>query len=643
MGNHMLLLLFLINSCLAFYLPAIAPVNYCAVPTDTCKNTILPVLVNRLDSTESAIPYDYTKFDFCPIDKSKAPPSENLGQVLFGDRYHVSEYQIQWKKSETCKKLCDRTYKQDNKDDLSKLEAIKKIIAQDYQQHWVVDNMPVAWCTQNTNSNQKDICTTSFPVGCFIDKNGQTLSRCDPPHVSGKEYYYLLNHVEITIEYKNMNDGSGRVVAVKIKPTSHASSGEGESCSNSQALALEFDSSGSLTVPYTYSVSWVENNKVEWASRWDYLLNSSNQVNVQWYSILNSIVIVLFLSGMVAMILLRTLHRDIARYNQLDPEDPQEEFGWKLVHGDVFRPPRKGMMLSVLIGSGAQVFMMISVTLVVSCLGFLYPGNRGFLLSMGVVMYVCFGSPAGYFAARIYKSFGGEKWKSNVLLTAFFVPAIVFSVFFILNLVLWGEGSSSAVPFGTLCGVLALWICVSVPLTFVGAFFGFRKEAITYPTQTNQIPRHIPEQSFYTKRVPGILMGGVLPVGSVFIQLYFIFNSIWAHQIYYMFWFLFIVFLILVITCAETTILLCYFHLCSEDYHWWWRAYLSSGSTALYFFLYSIYFYAERLQMEGAASLFIFFGYTFIMAIYFFLLTGFVGFMSCFFFINKIYSVVKTD
>ena len=32
---------------------------------------------------------------------------------------------------------------------------------------------------------------------------------------------------------------------------------------------------------------------------------------------MNSVVIVLFLSGMVGMILLRTLHRDIARYNQL--------------------------------------------------------------------------------------------------------------------------------------------------------------------------------------------------------------------------------------------------------------------------------------------------------------------------------------
>lgn len=44
-----------------------------------------------------------------------------------------------------------------------------------------------------------------------------------------------------------------------------------------------------------------------------------------------------------------------------------------------------------------------------------------------------------------------------------------------MNLVLWGEGSSGAVPFSTLVALLALWFCVSVPLTFVGAYFGFRK------------------------------------------------------------------------------------------------------------------------------------------------------------------------
>ena len=83
-------------------------------------------------------------------------------------------------------------------------------------------------------------------------------------------------------------------------------------------------------------------NEVKWSSRWDYILDSMPHTNIQWFSILNSLVIVLFLSGMVAMILLRTLHKDIARYNQIDSgEDAQEEFGWKLVHGDVFRPPRK--------------------------------------------------------------------------------------------------------------------------------------------------------------------------------------------------------------------------------------------------------------------------------------------------------------
>jgi len=44
-----------------------------------------------------------------------------------------------------------------------------------------------------------------------------------------------------------------------------------------------------------------------------------------------------------------------------------------------------------------------------------------------------------------------------------------------MNLVLWGESSSGAVPFSTLIALLALWFGVSVPLTFVGAYFGFRK------------------------------------------------------------------------------------------------------------------------------------------------------------------------
>lgn len=125
-----------------------------------------------------------------------------------------------------------------------------------------------------------------------------------------------------------------------------------------------------------------KNNSIRWVSRWDYILDSMPHTNIQWFSIMNSLVIVLFLSGMVAMIMLRTLHKDIARYNQLEnavyepvepllngvemnifQEEAQEEFGWKLVHGDIFRPPRKGMLLSVLLGNGVQIFFMTLITL----------------------------------------------------------------------------------------------------------------------------------------------------------------------------------------------------------------------------------------------------------------------------------------
>lgn len=59
-------------------------------------------------------------------------------------------------------------------------------------------------------------------------------------------------------------------------------------------------------------------------------------------------------------------------------------------------------------------------------------------------------------------------------------------------------------------------------------------------------------------------IGGLLPFSCIFIQLFFIFNSIWGAQFYYMFGFLFLVFIMLVITISETSILMCYFQLCGE-------------------------------------------------------------------------------
>ena len=92
--------------------------------------------------------------------------------------------------------------------------------------------------------------------------------------------------------------------------------------------------------------------------------------------------IVLFLSGMIAMIMMRTLYKDIANYNQLDnQEEAQEETGWKLVHGDAFRPPVHSGLLCVYVGTGVQFFGMTVVTMMFALLGFLSPANRGGLMT----------------------------------------------------------------------------------------------------------------------------------------------------------------------------------------------------------------------------------------------------------------------
>ena len=95
---------------------------------------------------------------------------------------------------------------------------------------------------------------------------------------------------------------------------------------------------------------------------------------IHWFSIVNSSVILLFLSGMVAMIMLRILRKDLYRYNQLEQseearEEAREETGWKLISGDVFRPPKYAALLAVYVGSGVQVTTHPSIqhTLIPAC------------------------------------------------------------------------------------------------------------------------------------------------------------------------------------------------------------------------------------------------------------------------------------
>lgn len=195
---------------------------------------------------------------------------------------------------------------------------------------------------------------------------------------------------------------------------------------------------------------------------------------------------------MVAMIMLRTLHRDIAKYNQLETaEEAQEETGWKLVHGDAFRPPPQAAWLATYVGTGTQLLGMAVVTMVFAVLGFLSPANRGGLTTAMLLLFVFMGLLGGYAAGRLYKQLRGDAWRGMTLRTALLFPGAASAVFFSLNMLVWGQKSSGAVPFSTMFALCFLWIGVSVPLVFTGSYFGFKRPALEDPVRTNKIPRQV--------------------------------------------------------------------------------------------------------------------------------------------------------
>ncbi len=326
---------------------------------------------------------------------------------------------------------------------------------------------------------------------------------------------------------------------------------------------------------------------------------------------------------------------DIARYNRLDQinlddlsgtsvleDGVQEDSGWKLVHGDVFRNPSHPLLLSVLLGNGVQIFVMTASTIVFALLGFLSPSNRGSLGTIMILLYTILGSVGGYVSARVYKAMGGEQWKLNIGLTPLLVPTIVFGTFFLLDLFLWAKQSSGAVPFTTMLVLLAIWFIISIPLSVAGSWLGFRSAKIEAPVRTNQIPRQIPPTTTYLKPIPSMLIVGLLPFGAIFVELYFIMNSIWFSRVYYMFGFLFLCYSLMVVVCATVTILLTYFLLCSENYHWQWRSFLAAGMSGGYIFLNCLLYLVTKVKLGGFAGTVLYVGYSALISFLFFILAG---------------------
>lgn len=402
-------------------------------------------------------------------------------------------------------------------------------------------------------------------------------------------------------------------------------------------------------IVFSYSIEWIHMEEIKYNDRMKRYADSTflpSSFEIHWLSIINSFVLVLLLTAFLAIILMRILKKDFSRYMEIDEDElAEEETGWKMIHGDVFRPPDHLDLFTAFLGSGAQIFATIAILLFCVLIGVFKATRRGALLTALILIYAICGVIGGIVSGRVFKQLKGSNWVWNCVLTALVLPVPLCSVFFWVNSIAWGSNSTAALPLTTILLVGCILLFVHFPMIVVGVIVGRNiTDEFRPPCRTNKIAREIPAvMTWYRHPAIQLVMAGFLPFSAIYIELHYIFAAIWGHKIYTLFGILYLAFIMLVIVTSFITIALLYFQLTREDHRWWWRSIFNGGSTGLFIFGYSFFYFFHRSNMDGFLQISFYFGYTGIVSYAFFQMLGFIGFMSSFQFITYIYGAVKTD
>ena len=632
------------------------------------------------------LPKNYYRISFCQPDGGPTLDRENLGELLAGDLIQSSPYQLNMLVDKSCEQLCVTNLGCREQEGISPNRAVQAI-RKKYHHNWIVDNLPAASKWQNDYS----ITTRSlggFPVG-YVDKT------------NNKSYVY--NHVNIEIMYHPVETDPNRyhIVRFTIKPfsihhqfdlarDSDDMIGHNYRCTNTQQISSNVSiynplpscskingnmTNLSQTVPihteyemnlnfghgpqlasgyvlFTYDVIWVENRELKWLNRWDFYSSMDGILppGIHYKALYSAFVIVIVLIFRVFAIIKQNVRSGFDQYSQLNSTDKNaedfEEFGWKLLHAHVFHPPSfSPLLFSWACGTGAQILAAALITLMLSAMGLLSVSNRGILRLAQLGSYLAMGGVGGYVTARLSRTFQGSSWIHAAICTTFGFPGMVFLLFFGMTVFALYKKTTYAVVLPHMGWLLVVWFGISIPLVFSGAYFGYKHGAIAFPVETSLSHYEIPKQPWFLCMPLIVLIGGVLPFGICFVELYFIIQTIWIDRYNDAPGTLFGIFLLLLPICGAIAILSSHLQLGEGNYCWWWRSFWVAGSTAMYFYFYSCFdfLFFSHQPTHSVFSILFYFGYMGVIFFGFFLMTGFVGVAGSWYFHHVLYSSLKID
>lgn len=543
-----------------------------------------------------------------------------MEEVLIGSRRYLTPYEIYFKQEIVNKELCSK------KLDKSKAWEFSEAVHNEYYIEFLMDELPF-W------THIGEIKNEDIVFGHLKESR-----------------HFLFTHIDFDIGYNN-----DQIIYI------NATTPEDKYVDVSDETVFKMKDDDKMTVDFTYSVRWHTCN-TPYEKREDvyfsvyliFIIQRSflpKSQEIHWVFIINSAILVIILILYVLYVLANSLRKDFAVSAALldDSNEEQgngikEDIKWKLIHADVFRSPSKLSLLCAIIGNGCQL-IVTAVIVVLYCQIVEYGlSGKGHIVFTIIIVYCLTTFINGYVCAYCYKYLGGKMWSTNILLSdaLFLIPFII--VFSIMNSVAVSNGSTAALPFTTILAISSIYLFIAFPLSILGGTIGHnRAQQFNPPVRVGKEERPIPECPWYHKFMSHFLIGGLLPFSSIYVEMFYIFGSMWGNMYYTYYGLLTVALFLLVLVTFLLTIGITYFTLTCENWKWWWKSILCGGSAGLFLFGYSVVYFYVSTHMDGFMQAVFFFGYMGIISYGLFLILGSIGFIGSFSFVRYLYGSLKFD
>ena len=587
------------------------------------KGEPLSIQAGSLSSRRGVIPYGYTRLNICQSQKI-IKAEDTLGEILRGEVLYTTDYIANTNEEEFCQVLCYNTF------DEKTVNLIKKLIRRRYFTNWIVDKLPAGLIVYNPETKQTSLkYFNGIPLGYHSDG-----------------VFYIYNHYQFHILLNKIDEDRYNVVGFNILPMSIKHNQEEAVCAKESKDILdnlEKDPQPLVegNILFTYDVIF-EYSDITLASRWDHYKTA--RAGIHWSGIILSEVLIVVISIIIGVVLCRNLRADISSYNyRVSNLEEINEYDWKQIQGDVFRPPAVNvLLLCSILGTGTQLFLMITATLFFGLFGFMNPEQRANILNIGILFFCFMGLPGGYIAALFYRFWGGTSWLRVSLLTSFLFPGTLIFGYIIVNIILTIEHSNAAVHFYDILSLFILWIFCTFPLILIGSFFGYKSKRMNVPCDINRIPSTIPDKPCYLHYRYITFVTGFIGFATIFIEFNYVMSALWRHQIYFMATFIWISFLLFVIVVGEMAVLFVFLNLCRGDYNWAWKSFIMGASPVIYILIYSV-LYFFYLRISRISSMIVYFGMMGLISAMVLFVCGTIAVFFNFVFLKLIYSKIRQD